>query len=361
MSRYVIAGAPCSGKSSYVRENAKAGDLIYDYDALHQALSGQDAHRHLTEIRPYVLTARDAIYEDLEAHGEQAAWLISSSRKTEELEALGERFGAEIVLMEVDAEEAHRRATADGRPEEWHGYIDAWFAESDIGAGVKCRRKSMTIKRKTFTAPMRLKAEGDGGEFTAVFSTFNVVDHDGDVTIAGAFEEQEVIIEPWNHSWNLPAGKGTIKSDEEKAWVEGQFFLDTEAGRENYQTVKNLGVLQEWSYTFNILEKEEGVQNDQGVTFLRKLDVVGVSPVTRGAGIGTRTVDIKQDKTDGGEDEAGKGKSSGADPKKPGGGEDEAGDGKSSGADLMTTINIFEAELIKLKMELANQGGSENA
>lgn len=152
------------------------------------------------------------------------------------------------------------------------------------------------MKQKTFTAPIVLKADGQSGEFTAIFATLNVIDHDGDVTIPGAFREQPAIVEPWNHSWNLPAGKGVIKADNDKVWIEGQFFLDTEAGRENYQTVKNLGDLAEWSYTFNVLEQGSGDFEGEQVNFLRKLDVVGVSPVTRGAGINTQTVNIKGQK-----------------------------------------------------------------
>ncbi len=151
------------------------------------------------------------------------------------------------------------------------------------------------MKRKTFTAPLELKAEGDGerGEFKAVFATLNVVDHHGDVTMPGAFEKQEVVVEPWNHDWTLPAGKGVIKADDSEAWIEGQFFLDTNAGRENYQTVKNLGALAEWSYTFDIIEADRGQHAGEEVRFLKKMDVVGVGPVTRGAGIDTRTVAIK--------------------------------------------------------------------
>ncbi len=169
------------------------------------------------------------------------------------------------------------------------------------------------MRHKIFRAPFKFKQDGDDserGEFTAVFSTFNVIDHDDDVTEPGAFKDgQPVIIEPWNHSWNLPAGKGVIQSDDEKAWVEGEFFLDTEVGRENYLAVKNLGDLAEWSYTFDIIESGWGEQEERQVQFLRELDVVGVSPVTRGAGIGTETIDIKGQGSDAdssdGEGEAG--------------------------------------------------------
>ncbi len=154
----------------------------------------------------------------------------------------------------------------------------------------------MTAKTKTYTGRIQFKAESDTtGEFMAEFATLNVIDHDGDVTIPGAFRDgQETMIEAWNHNYGaLPIGKGTIHERDNKAVVDGQFFLDTANGLQHYKTVKNLGALQEWSYTFQIEDHSFGKFEDREVQFLRKLDVWGVAPVQRGAGIETRTTSIK--------------------------------------------------------------------
>jgi len=151
-------------------------------------------------------------------------------------------------------------------------------------------------ERKTFRAPIELKEGADEtGAFRAEFATLNVIDHARDVTEPGAFHDgQETLIEPWNHNdYQLPVGKGTIHEDGDKAIVEGQFFLDTQGGLEHYKTVKALGELQEWSYTFEVEDSGFGEFDGQDVRFLRKLDVWGVAPVQRGAGIDTQTVDIK--------------------------------------------------------------------
>jgi len=152
------------------------------------------------------------------------------------------------------------------------------------------------MKTKTFRSRMEVKADGEPGEFRAVFATLGVVDHQGDVTLPGAFEDgAPVRISYWGHRWqDLPVGRGVIHADDKQAWVDGRFFLDTEAGKETYQTVKNLEDLQEWSYGFDIEEAERGKFEDQGeVQFLKKLVVHEVSPVMLGAGVDTRTVDIK--------------------------------------------------------------------
>jgi HK97 family phage prohead protease len=194
------------------------------------------------------------------------------------------------------------------------------------------------MKQKVFTAALKLKEAGEGveeGEFSAVFSTLNVKDLHDDVTVPGAFTDgQEVVIEPWNHGWTLPVGKAAIRADEKEAKVEGRFFLDTSGGLDHYRTVKNLGGLAQWSYTFDVLRADTGQHNGETVQFLRKLDVVGVGPVTRGAGIDTRTVGIKQaDKEP-------------PEKKEPDSGEGEAPDqGKPSGVVRVTRTRIDLIEL----------------
>jgi HK97 family phage prohead protease len=144
-------------------------------------------------------------------------------------------------------------------------------------------------------APVDLKFADTEGAFVATFARLNVIDRDGDVTVPGAFKSgQRVKIAQWGHNWGaLPVGDGVIAADDEKAWVDGQFFLDTAAGRDTYTTVKRLADLQEWSYGFDIKDQSFGEFDGQDVRFLRSLDVFEVSPVMVGAGIGTRTDAIK--------------------------------------------------------------------
>jgi HK97 family phage prohead protease len=152
---------------------------------------------------------------------------------------------------------------------------------------------------KAKNVQMRIKAAGDDGSFVATFATLNVIDKDRDVTLPGAFEDgAPVRISAWGHNWGaLPVGKGVIHADDERAWVEGQFFLDTAHGKDTYLTVKALGDLQEWSYGYDILDAAPGQVEGQDVQLLRGLKVHEVSPVLIGAGVDTRTDQIKSAKT----------------------------------------------------------------
>lgn len=143
--------------------------------------------------------------------------------------------------------------------------------------------------------PFELKAASSTGEFRAVFATFNVIDHDGDITRPGAFKDgTEVIIGSFGHKTSdLPVGKGVIVTDQREAAVEGQFFLDTQPAKDTYQTMKNLGGLGEWSYVFSVLKQSFGEEQGRPVRFLEDIKVYSVDPVLAGAGIDTRTTDIK--------------------------------------------------------------------
>ncbi len=150
----------------------------------------------------------------------------------------------------------------------------------------------MDFERKSL--PFILKAEKDGA-FRAVFSTFDVIDHDGDVPRAGAFKDgAEVVVGSWGHKFDeLPVGKGVIHVGEREAAIDGAFFLDTGPGKDTYQTVKNLGPLGEWSYIFVVTKQSFGEIEGRQVRFIEGVDVFSVDPVLVGAGIDTRTTAIK--------------------------------------------------------------------
>lgn len=146
--------------------------------------------------------------------------------------------------------------------------------------------------------------DADKGTVSAVFSTFNVIDSDGDVTMSDAFTNgAEVAISAYGHtSWGgaLPAGKGVIRTTKSEAILEGQFFMDTTHGKDTFAVVKAMGGRQQWSYGFDILDAAPGTFDGKDVQFLQKLDVHEVSPVLVGAGVNTRTLAAKGRKGPGG-------------------------------------------------------------
>ena len=80
MKVVLVYGAGCSGKNSYVREHMQEGDLIIDFDAIHQAISGLETHNHNDELLGYVFDARDALLKRLRDEGHtQNVWILHTA------------------------------------------------------------------------------------------------------------------------------------------------------------------------------------------------------------------------------------------------------------------------------------------
>lgn len=142
---------------------------------------------------------------------------------------------------------------------------------------------------------LQLKADSTIGEVTARFSVFNAIDKDKDVTLPGAFTQgAPVKIASYGHRLDrLPVGRGAIETDDFQAMMSGRFFLESTVGKDTYETVKQMGDLQEWSYEYDVLDASFGEFQGQQVRFLKSLKVHGVTPVYIGAGNDTGTLDIK--------------------------------------------------------------------
>jgi hypothetical protein len=177
-------------------------------------------------------------------------------------------------------------AVKEGETMETNELKDEGFIGFEDGAQPEC--KAMSLKEFTLD---------EKGVFKALFAPFNAIDKGGDFTLPGAFGKQNVVISSYGHGstldGRLPVGKGVIYDGDEGGIVEGKFFLNTIGGKDTYDTVKELGDLQQWSYWLPTVESEMGVKEGKRVRILKKIKVGEVSPVLRGMGNGTRTLSIK--------------------------------------------------------------------
>jgi len=155
------------------------------------------------------------------------------------------------------------------------------------------------MMRKGIPAGRVTIKSADEGLVDAVFATLGVIDHDGDVITKGAIPDgAKVTMSAYGHkSWEgaLPVGVGTIREIGDEAIVEAQFFMDTEAGRDTFTTVKNLAAegLGEWSFSLRDVKSERGEVDGVKANIITAVKVHEVSPVLLGAGIDTRTLVTK--------------------------------------------------------------------
>ena len=139
-------------------------------------------------------------------------------------------------------------------------------------------------------APIELKEDGDKRYIEAVFSLFETIDSDNDVTKANALRSGYTgnkVPLVWNHDWSKVIGRGIIETDNQKAVFKG-YFLNTEAGKEAYNTVKEMQDMQQFSYGFQVMKSSKGTHIDSKgeevpVRVLEDVKVWEVSPVLVGA------------------------------------------------------------------------------
>jgi HK97 family phage prohead protease len=139
-------------------------------------------------------------------------------------------------------------------------------------------------------APIELKEDGDTRYIEAVFSLFDTIDSDNDVTKANSLRSGYTgnkVPLVWNHDWSKVIGRGIIETDNQKAVFKG-YFLNTESGKEAYETVKAMQDMQQFSYGFQVLKSSKGTHIDSKgeevpVRVLEDVKVWEVSPVLVGA------------------------------------------------------------------------------
>lgn len=123
---FLVYGAPCAGKSTWVRENATADDLILDVDALWEAVSACDKYHKPKRLRANVFGLRDTLIDQIRTRTGKwvNAYVIGGYPLRSDRDRLCELLRAVTVFIDTDKETCFARAQAS----EWREYIDEWFA-----------------------------------------------------------------------------------------------------------------------------------------------------------------------------------------------------------------------------------------
>lgn len=122
----VVVGPPCGGKSTWVRAQKQAGDVVVDYDVLAQALGSETAHAAPDAVRSVAFAARSAAVSRVLKGVGADAWIIHTSPSAEQM-ALYAEAGALVVEIDPGIEACLERAVADGRPDGTSEVIQRWY------------------------------------------------------------------------------------------------------------------------------------------------------------------------------------------------------------------------------------------
>jgi hypothetical protein len=126
----LVAGPPCGGKTTYVRQNAGPHDAILDFDDIVEALTGDRYDRSPTVMRD----ARERWLRQLNDFTRVRAtgrlWIVwTAPRRGDRGYFRGKyaKHGAMVIVVMASEAECLRRAVAD-RPPSWASAVREWFA-----------------------------------------------------------------------------------------------------------------------------------------------------------------------------------------------------------------------------------------
>lgn len=285
---HVITGAPCSGKSTYVREHAKEGDLRIDYDVIAQALGATNSHAADGLVKQAAFDAREGAIRTALKDTESESWIIHTTPSEEHMK-LYEEAGAEFVHLDPGFDECMARAERDERPQQSIDGIRKYYGKG----------RPMEIKTKTYD----IKA--DNGTITGYASTWiREPDSYGDIVAKGAFAESieqikaegRVLPLLFNHDGDdLDKYIGTVvnlEEDDHGLKFDATFDATPEAQRARELTMD--GRLAKFSFAYDVLDQAEVTLEDgRKANELRKLNIHEVSLVLYPANPDTSVVSVK--------------------------------------------------------------------
>lgn len=111
---YIITGASCSGKTTFVKEHLEEGDIVCSIDDIYKFVSGQDEHHKPNSVKPIVFKLREEL-KGMIARGTgtwRNAYIIESLPSKMDLERECERykgFNVEVITMDATKEECLER------------------------------------------------------------------------------------------------------------------------------------------------------------------------------------------------------------------------------------------------------------
>ena len=124
---YIVYGAPCSGKSSFVRNAAGREDLILDMDNLWEMVTVNERYEKPGRLKQNVFMLRDCILDQIKTRAGQwrNAYVIGGYPLPMERQRLATALGAELIHIDTPKEECEIRAAE--RPGDWSKYIADYF------------------------------------------------------------------------------------------------------------------------------------------------------------------------------------------------------------------------------------------
>ena len=96
---HIIIGPPCAGKSTYLQDHAKAGDLKVDFDKIARTLGAEESHDADGIIKTAAFAARDAIIKVAIDNPDEESWIIHTQPTDDQMKAYKDA-GSDIIVLD---------------------------------------------------------------------------------------------------------------------------------------------------------------------------------------------------------------------------------------------------------------------
>lgn len=122
---YCVYGAPCSGKTTWVHDNAGCDDLILDIDSIWEMITINDRYIKRDRLKQNVFMIRDCILDQIKTRTGKwkNAYIIGGYPLKMDRERLQQRIGCEFIFID----EPYDLCVSRAKSKEWIEYIDDWF------------------------------------------------------------------------------------------------------------------------------------------------------------------------------------------------------------------------------------------
>ena len=297
-----VHGAPCSGKTTYVRNNAGKNDIVWDYDSIRKALTLGEDHSQGSEAQNQMVNKLRYTFAKAAFDSEaDTAWFICTYPNDFVKELLGD--GAEYIQMDATREEClERLENDDTRPDKdfMRELINGYY---DGNPGID-RRSQMNPDREYRSMEMRIFQPEETEEksymvegYASTFEPYTLFTRDGvdykERIEPTAFDEADLtdVVFRVDHEGRVYArsSAGTVeiwhdehglgqRTDLSKTQAARELFADIEAG--NYPKM---------SFAFTVAENGDSFDRETHTrTISRIAKVFDVSPVSFPANPGTQ-------------------------------------------------------------------------
>ena len=308
MKTKIIYGAPCSGKSTFVRKNIGKKDIVYDYDALSRAITFTDKHllSQRDHVHNFVIGFRYSLINRLfKEKDSDTAWIIVS-KLTETFKNLVAPLDPEYIKMDATIEECYERLEADDdRPDKkgWKKKIDEWFEankEEKTAMPKVHEREYRIMTQPLFATAQEKRFDSDfyvEGFATTFDTPYLMYEWDGvkyyEVIDRGALigADMSDVIMQYDHTGTvfarnkMPAGKQPcllIEPQECGLFIAADLGVIEEA-RQLYKSIE-AGLVNKMSWAFRVLEDTYNKETrTRTITKIKKVyDVSAVSHPANG-------------------------------------------------------------------------------